>query len=192
MPDLHDDLALFERAQARAAPLSAAGQARRQTMRSSLLAEVERRRRARRTARAAVTVAALAAAVWLGSRLLLRAPDTRPPAGATTLHLAHVDFAVAANDAARFDAAFAPPPKTAEVVAGSWPPRYLEFATARPDEAALAAMRPAPRPLPTETAVDDAGVLQLLAAADRPTGLVRSPAGVFFTRDVFDPIAGGE
>ena len=183
MLDPDDDLLQFERVLTRATPLSPAGNARRQTMRDTLLARVTQQRRVRLALRTATGAAVVAAALWLVPRPQPIGAPAAPPA----LQLAHADFAIVTDARARVADWRATNTFRDEVlVRGDRPLRHVDYAVAHVDATTVAAMLAPRRSLPPETSIGDDEVLRLLAAADRPTGLVRSPAGVFFTRDVFD------
>lgn len=199
MSDSAHDLLQFERALTRAAPLSATGHARRQTMRAALVATVVRRRRVRRGTRFGLGAAALAVGVWLAfalqaTRTPSRTPPTQPRDALAGIRLEHADFALASNDHAQVAAWMVnrtgPSPDWIgeAFVRNGGTPRHLDFAPASTSADAIAAMLAPPRDLPPEIRIGDDEVLLLLARANRPTGLVRSAAGVHFTTDVFDPI----
>jgi len=176
MIENHDDLSQFERAVARAAPLSAAGEGRRHAMRTMLTARVVHRRRVRRAAQAALAAGVLVA-LGTAARLLLQpAVGPSPSAAPVPVAFLHADFAAERGDSARV---------ATWCVRGDTATMHLDFTTARRDESAIAAML-APPSRPSATLLDDAEVLRLLAGADRPTGLVRTGASVYFTGDVFD------
>lgn len=191
MIDPADDLLQFERVLVHAPPLSESGRVRRDAMRALLTARVAQRRRLRLTVRAGVTAAALAAAAWLASRLALREAPVAEPQSMSPLALQHVDFAVETGDATRVAGWTAHPDlDEGAIVRSHEPTRWLDFAPAQGDDSAVAAMvvrRPAE---PEGARVGDGEVLELLASAGRPTGLVRAPSTVFFTADVFDPLPG--
>jgi hypothetical protein len=178
-------LLVFERTLARALPLSAAGRARREAMRTDLLRAVGRRRRRRRAARIAFAAVALLVAASLALRGLGR--QRRDPV--PRLALAHADFATVRDDGTRIAAARVPARAAAGVVRrGRAPLRHLEFTAAAAGPSDLAAWRVRDRAVPAAVPVGDEEVLALLAGANRPTGLVRAGSRVYFTADVFDPL----
>jgi hypothetical protein len=162
------DLSSFAFALARSHTLSPAGHARRARMRDDLIAAVVRRRRLRRAAR----VGSLALVLASAAALLWPSP-ARPAAPADTF--THFTFARVHDAPARvasWRVSGAPSADVIRTADALW--TQLEFAAVPT------------RAVPREVFANDAQILQLLAQAERPTGLVRSAAGVFFTADVVD------
>src|SRR5690606_14339661 len=156
MVDPTDDLTVFARSLARAPTPGAAALARKAAMQALLLAEVRRRPRRRGVLRAAAAAALVLAALALA----FRRPERAPRAHA----LRHVDFAAVGAPGARWSFDYA----------------------AVPDDGKALARFTAQRTLPAEIFVDDDELLHLLAAAGRPTGLVRVGDRAFVTDDIVD------
>ena len=66
--------------------------------------------------------------------------------------------------------------------------RHCEYGVVRDDASVLQRFTVASAPVPAETWVDDEQLVELLSAAGRPTGLIRTPEKVVLIYDVVDTI----
>lgn len=66
--------------------------------------------------------------------------------------------------------------------------RHMNYGAVRDDASVLQRYGVTPAPLPAEIWVGDRQLVELLASAGRPTGLIRAPGRVVLTADVVDEL----
>lgn len=105
-----------------------------------------------------------------------------------------VRWSAGALAAALLTAVLWPTPETAPSAPGNAPGErlvalsYCDYGLVRDDALAMQRYTAPAAALPAETWVDDDQLVALLAAADRRTGLIRTPQRVVLTHDVIDRI----